>query len=168
MSLVIFYLSQNIWQIVDILENLLIISPLILLHVCHLFPKMFLKCVIPTYFFMSADSAVCCKYNFFFFTRCYEFFVILLTCEFILWNFVSYDIHSVQFLQHLMCYLLEKSRKIPFFWRWDAKGIYKSRKVPNDMLQVGRLLLQSSFICYCITWSPYTVNGNLYVLSPSL
>lgn len=35
----------------------------------------------------------------------------------------------------------KSKKKIPSFCRWEAKGIYKNQQLPNDMLQVGRLLL---------------------------
>lgn len=51
-----------------------------------------------------------------------NFFVVLLTCEFILGNFVSYDIHSVQSFKHLMHFLLEKQEENPPFLQMRCKG----------------------------------------------
>lgn len=106
MSLGVFAFSQNFLKIIDVLGNLLIIFPFIFLRLRSLFPK---TCVIPSCFFVSEDSVVYGKYNIFRYH--YEFFVALLTCEFIHGNFVSYGFHSAQSFKHLVCFPLEKQEE---------------------------------------------------------
>lgn len=51
-----------------------------------------------------------------------KFFFVLLTCDFLLGNFVCYDFHSVQSFEHLMCFLLEKQEENPPFLQMRCKG----------------------------------------------
>lgn len=139
MSLGIFTLSQNIWRIIDVLGNLLIIFPFILLCLWSLL-KCFWSVWFPLAFFLWVQIQLYIA-NAIFLGSTMNFFVVLLTWEFILGNFVSYDFHSVQSFKHLMLFLLEKQEENPPLLQMGCKGHLKNQQLPNDVLQVSRLYL---------------------------
>lgn len=107
------YSLQNAWQMWGMMEKLLLNFSLILHHICYIFPKMFLKCVTPFWFFFFLWVQILLYIgNAVVFRQCYEFFVILLMWIYTL-DFCHNDNHSVQSFYYLVCFLLEKSKNSP-------------------------------------------------------